>query len=112
MKMITAILRPSVIDDLREALAEIGVSGITATNVKGFGAQKGHTEQYRGNEYHVDFIPKVKLEIAVSIGFYDKTIATIQKIAKSGNIGDGKIFVTDIKKVIRIRTGEEDSNAL
>jgi nitrogen regulatory protein P-II 2 len=112
MKMITAILRPSIIDDLREELAAIGVSGITATNVHGFGAQKGHTEQYRGNEYQVDFIPKVKLEIAVSAEFFDTTIATIKKIACSGKIGDGKIFVTTIDKVIRIRTGEEDGDAL
>lgn len=112
MKMITAILRPSVIDDLREELAKIDVAGITATNVKGFGVQKGHTEQYRGNEYQVDFVPKVKLEIAVSDGFVDKTLEVIQSVAKSGKIGDGKIFITNIEKVIRIRTGDLDNNAL
>jgi len=112
MKMITAILRPGVIDELRENLAEIGVSGITVTSVKGFGAQKGHTEHYRGSEFQVDFVHKVKLEIAVSAGFFDKTIDVIKTVAKSGNIGDGKIFVTNIEKVIRIRTGEEDNDAL
>lgn len=110
--MITAILRPSVIDDLREALAKIDVSGLTATSVKGFGAQKGHTEMYRGSEYEVDFIPKVKLEIAVSAEFFDKTITTIKEIAQTGKIGDGKIFVTNLEQVIRVRTGEENNEAL
>jgi nitrogen regulatory protein P-II 2 len=112
MKMITAILQPSVIDELREELAKIDVAGITATNVKGFGRQKGHTELYRGNEYQVDFIDKVKLEIAVSEPFYDKTIEVIKKVANTNTIGDGKIFVTNLEKVIRIRTGEEDRDAL
>jgi nitrogen regulatory protein P-II 2 len=105
-------LQPSVIDELREELAKIDVAGITATNVKGFGRQKGHTELYRGNEYQVDFIDKVKLEIAVSEPFYDKTIEVIKKVANTNTIGDGKIFVTNLEKVIRIRTGEEDRDAL
>ena len=112
MKMITAILRPSVIDEVREALAAIDVAGITATSVQGFGAQKGHTEQYRGTEYQVDFMPKVKLEIAVSAQFFDKTIEVIKQIAQTGKIGDGKIFITNIDRVIRIRTGEENDEAL
>ena len=112
MKMITAILRPYILDDLREELANINVSGITLTEVKGFGAQKGHTEIYRGSEYVVDFLPKIKLEIAVSDSFFDKTIETITKIAKTGKVGDGKIFVTTIDNVIRIRTGEKDNDAL
>ena len=112
MKMITAILRPGVIEELREQLAEIDVSGITATPVKGFGRQKGHIEQYRASEVRVDFIHKVKLEIVVSEGFFDKTLDLITKVARTGRIGDGKIFITNVEKVIRIRTGEEDNEAL
>lgn len=112
MKLITAIIQPSVLERLREELADIDVAGITATNVKGFGRQKGFTELYRGNEYQVDFIEKVKLEIAVSEPFYEKTIDTIKRVANTGNIGDGKIFVTNLERVIRIRTGEEDNDAL
>jgi len=115
MKMVIAIIKPFKLDDVREALSEIGVSGITATEVKGFGRQKGHTELYRGAEYTVDFLPKVKLEIAVSADQVDGVIETITKTAKSdddGKIGDGKIFVSSLEQVVRIRTGETGSVAL
>jgi len=112
MKLITAIIKPFKMDDVREALSEIGVAGVTATEVKGFGRQKGHTELYRGAEYVVDFLPKVKLEIAVSDDILDQAIETIVKAANTGKIGDGKIFVTSLEQVIRIRTGETGSDAI
>ncbi len=112
MKFVTAILRPHKLDDVREALSAVGVSGITVTEVKGFGRQKGHTELYRGAEYQVDFLPKVKLEIAISASKLDEVIETISSVANSGKVGDGKIFVTNLDKVVRIRTGETDQDAL
>ena len=112
MKFVTAILRPHKLDDVREALSEVGVSGITVTEVKGFGRQKGHTELYRGAEYQVDFLPKVKLEVAISASQLDVVIETISNVANSGNVGDGKIFVSNLDKVVRIRTGETDQDAL
>lgn len=112
MKLITAIIKPFKMDDVREALSEIGVAGVTATEVKGFGRQKGHTELYRGAEYVVDFLPKVKLEIAVADETLDQAIETIVKAANTGKIGDGKIFVTSLEQVIRIRTGETGSDAI
>ncbi len=112
MKLITAIIKPFKLDDVRETLSEIGVQGITATEVKGFGRQKGHTELYRGAEYVVDFLPKVKLEIAVSADMVEQVTEAITKAAKTGKIGDGKIFVTDLEQAIRIRTGETGSDAL
>ena len=112
MKLITAIIKPFKMDDVREALSEIGVAGVTATEVKGFGRQKGHTELYRGAEYVVDFLPKVKLEIAVSDEILEQAIETIVKAANTGKIGDGKIFVTNLEQVIRIRTGETGSDAI
>jgi nitrogen regulatory protein P-II 2 len=112
MKLITAIIKPFKLDDVREALSEVGISGITATEVKGFGRQRGHTELYRGAEYVVDFLPKVKLEIAVADDRLDTAISTIMDSASSGKIGDGKIFVTSIEKVVRIRTGETGEEAL
>lgn len=112
MKMITAIIKPFKLDDVRDALAEIGVAGMTATEVKGFGRQKGHTELYRGAEYVVDFLPKVKLEIAISADRLEEAIEAIIKAAQTGKIGDGKIFVSDIEQTIRIRTGETGETAL
>ena len=112
MKLITAILKPFKLDDVRESLSEIGVQGITVTEVKGFGRQKGHTELYRGAEYVVDFLPKIKLDIVVADENVDKVIATITEAAKTGKIGDGKIFVSDIQRIIRIRTGEENEDAI
>jgi len=112
MKLITAIIKPFKMDDVREALSEIGVSGVTATEVKGFGRQKGHTELYRGAEYVVDFLPKVKLEIAVADDVLEKAINAIVKAANTGKIGDGKIFVTSLEQVIRIRTGETGEDAI
>jgi len=112
MKLITAIIKPFKLDDVREALSEIGVSGVTASEVKGFGRQKGHTELYRGAEYVVDFLPKVKLEIAIDRSLLDSVIEAITKAANTGEIGDGKIFVSSIEQAIRIRTGETDSEAL
>ena len=112
MKLITAIIKPFKLDDVREALSEIGVSGVTATEVKGFGRQKGHTELYRGAEYVVDFLPKVKLEIAVADNVVDQAVETIVKAANTGKIGDGKIFVTNLEQIIRIRTGETGEDAL
>jgi nitrogen regulatory protein P-II 2 len=112
MKLITAIIKPFKLDDVREALSEIGVAGVTATEVKGFGRQKGHTELYRGAEYVVDFLPKVKLEIAVADGVVDKAIETIVNAANTGKIGDGKIFVSNLEQVIRIRTGETGEDAI
>ena len=115
MKMLTAIIKPFKLDDVREALSEIGVSGMTATEVKGFGRQKGHTELYRGAEYTIDFLPKVKLEIALAADQVEAAISAISGAAKSddeGKIGDGKIFVTNLEEVVRIRTGETGSVAL
>ena len=112
MKLVTAILKPFKLDDVREALSEAGISGITVTEVKGFGRQKGHTELYRGAEYVVDFLPKIKLEVAVSDAQLDAALDAIAHTANTGKIGDGKIFVTDLEQVIRIRTGETGSDAL
>jgi nitrogen regulatory protein P-II 2 len=112
MKLITAIIKPFKMDDVREALSEIGVAGVTATEVKGFGRQKGHTELYRGAEYVVDFLPKVKLEIAVSDEMAEIAVSTIVKAANTGKIGDGKIFVSNLEEVVRIRTGETGEDAI
>jgi len=112
MKLITAIVKPFKLDDVREALSEIGISGITVTEVKGFGRQKGHTELYRGAEYVVDFLPKVKIEAAVADDVVDQVIESVTKAANTGKIGDGKIFVSAIEQTIRIRTGETGPEAL
>jgi nitrogen regulatory protein P-II 2 len=112
MKLITAIVKPFKLDDVREALSEIGVQGITVTEVKGFGRQKGHTELYRGAEYVVDFLPKVKIEVAVADGVVDQTIEAITKAANTGKIGDGKVFVSPLEQVVRIRTGETGEDAI
>ncbi|GGD49142.1 P-II family nitrogen regulator [Pseudoxanthomonas indica] len=112
MKMIMAIIKPFKLDDVREALAESGIAGITVTEVKGFGRQKGHTELYRGAEYVVDFLPKVKLEVAVTDEQVDAVVEAIVKAAGTGKIGDGKVFVYELERVIRIRTGELDGDAL
>ncbi|WMP18829.1 P-II family nitrogen regulator [Thiothrix lacustris] len=112
MKMVTAIIKPFKLDDVRDALGEIGIKGITVTEVKGFGRQKGHTELYRGAEYVVDFLPKIKLEAAVAESQVDQVIEAISKSANTGKIGDGKIFVTTVEQVIRIRTGENGVDAL
>ena len=112
MKFITAVIKPFKLDEVREALSEIGVQGITVTEVKGFGRQKGHTELYRGAEYVIDFLPKIKIEIAVSTDQSDAVIDAITKSASTGKIGDGKIFISSLEKVIRIRTGEVDQDAI
>jgi nitrogen regulatory protein P-II 2 len=112
MKLITAVIKPFKLDDVRGVLADIGVQGITVSEVKGFGRQKGHTELYRGAEYVVDFLPKIKLEIAVEENQVDSVIESISKSAHTGKIGDGKIFVTTLEQVIRIRTGETGSEAI
>ena len=112
MKQVTAIIKPFKLDDVREALSEIGVQGITVTEVKGFGRQRGHTELYRGAEYVVDFLPKVKVEVAIAAEMLDQVIEAISKAANTGKIGDGKIFVFDLQQVIRIRTGESGKEAL
>ncbi|WIM04966.1 MAG: P-II family nitrogen regulator [Candidatus Nitricoxidivorans perseverans] len=112
MKFVTAIIKPFKLDEVREALAAVGVQGITVTEVKGFGRQKGHTELYRGAEYVVDFLPKVKIEAAIKSDLLDQCIEAIEKAASTGKIGDGKIFVFDIEQVIRIRTGETGTDAL
>ncbi len=112
MKLVTAIIKPFKLDEVREALSAIGVQGITVTEVKGFGRQKGHTELYRGAEYVVDFLPKVKVEAAVKNELLDQVIETIEKAATTGKIGDGKIFVLDLEQVVRIRTGETGEDAL
>jgi nitrogen regulatory protein P-II 2 len=112
MKMVSAIIKPFKLDDVREALSDIGVQGITVTEVKGFGRQKGHTELYRGAEYVVDFLPKVKIELAVPDDLLDRAIEAIRHAAKTGKIGDGKIFVHDLEQAVRIRTGETDAQAL
>ena len=112
MKLVTAIIKPFKLDEVREALSAIGVQGITVTEVKGFGRQKGHTELYRGAEYVVDFLPKVKIEAAVRTEMLDQVIEAIEKSANTGKIGDGKIFVFDLEQVVRIRTGETGADAL
>ena len=112
MKLVVAIIKPFKLDDVREALAEVGVQGVTVTEVKGFGRQKGHTELYRGAEYVVDFLPKIKLEVAVADDQIERVVEAIQVAARTGKIGDGKIFVTPIEQVIRIRTGETGADAL
>jgi len=112
MKLVTAIIKPFKLDDVREALSEIGVQGITVTEVKGFGRQKGHTELYRGAEYVVDFLPKVKIEVAIGTDLLDQVIEAIAKAANTGKIGDGKIFVSALEQAIRIRTGETGTDAV
>ncbi|TGG91353.1 P-II family nitrogen regulator [Natronospirillum operosum] len=112
MKLVTAIIKPFKLDDVREALSDIGVQGITVTEVKGFGRQKGHTELYRGAEYVVDFLPKVKVEIAVDDSSLDQVLEAITKAANTGKIGDGKIFVSELEQAIRIRTGETGKDAI
>ncbi|HET7260608.1 MAG TPA: P-II family nitrogen regulator [Casimicrobiaceae bacterium] len=112
MKLVSAVIKPFKLDEVREALSSIGVQGITVTEVKGFGRQKGHTELYRGAEYVVDFLPKVKIEAAMGDELVERAIEAIEKSAKTGKIGDGKIFVVDVEQVIRIRTGETGTSAL
>jgi nitrogen regulatory protein PII len=112
MKLITAIIKPFKLDEVRAALSEIGVSGMTVTEVKGFGRQRGHTELYRGAEYVVDFVPKTRVEVAVAAELVDQVVDAILKVARTGKVGDGKIFITDIDRTIRIRTGETDDAAL
>ena len=112
MKQITAIVKPFKLDDVREALAEVGVTGLTVTEVKGFGRQKGHTELYRGAEYVVDFLPKMKVEVVVNTADVERCIEAIVSAARTGKIGDGKIFVTNVERVVRIRTGEQDEAAV
>ncbi|MFT2112048.1 P-II family nitrogen regulator [Marinomonas sp. 2405UD68-3] len=112
MKLVTAIVKPFKLDEVREALSDIGVNGITVTEVKGFGRQRGHTELYRGAEYVVDFLPKVKLELAIDDDQVERAIETIQNSANTGKIGDGKIFVTSLEQIIRIRTGETGADAI
>ena len=112
MKMVMAIIKPFKLDDVRESLSEVGVTGVTVTEVKGFGRQKGHTELYRGAEYVVDFLPKIKLEVAVTDDQVERVVEAIQAAANTGKVGDGKIFVYDLDKVLRIRTGELDGDAL
>jgi nitrogen regulatory protein P-II 2 len=112
MKLISAIIKPFKLDDVRAALSEIGVSGMTVTEVKGFGRQRGHTELYRGAEYVVDFVPKTRIEVAVKDALIDQVVEAIINAAKTGKVGDGKIFITDLERVLRIRTGEADDQAL
>ena len=112
MKMVMAIIKPFKLDDVREALSEVGVTGVTVTEVKGFGRQKGHTELYRGAEYVVDFLPKIKLEVAVTTDQAERVVEAIQGAANTGKIGDGKIFVMDLEQALRIRTGEKDAAAI
>jgi len=112
MKLVTAIIKPFKLDDVRESLSEIGVQGITVTEVKGFGRQKGHTELYRGAEYVVDFLPKVKIDVAIADDQLDRVVEAITKAANTGKIGDGKIFVVNLEQAIRIRTGETDTDAI
>jgi nitrogen regulatory protein P-II 1 len=112
MKRVEAIIKPFKLEDVKDALADIGVTGMTVSEVKGYGRQKGHSELYRGAEYVVDFIPKIKLEVVIGADMVDKVIEVITEAARTGKIGDGKIFVTDIERIIRIRTGEEDDEAI
>jgi len=112
MKLITAIIKPFKLEEVKEALSEVGIEGMTVTEVKGFGRQKGHTEIYRGSEYTVDFLPKVKLEVAIGDDLVPKVVETIVKAAKTGKIGDGKIFVTPLEEVVRIRTEERGDSAI
>ena len=112
MKLVTAIIKPFKLDDVRDALSEVGVQGVTVTEVKGFGRQKGHTELYRGAEYVVDFLPKVKIDVAIDSKMLDRVIEAITKSARTDKIGDGKIFVFDLEQVVRIRTGETGKDAL
>ena len=112
MKKIEAIIKPFKLDEVREGLSEVGITGLTVTEVKGFGRQKGHTELYRGAEYVVDFLPKVKIDVAVDDGLYEQVIEAITKSAQTGKIGDGKIFVSEVERVVRIRTGEADELAI
>ena len=112
MKLVTAIIKPHKLDDVREALTPLGVQGLTVSEVKGFGRQKGQTEIYRGAEYHVNFLPKVKVEVAVTSELAEQVVEAIMRSAHTGKIGDGKVFVTDIERAVRIRTGETDSEAL
>ncbi|GLQ05011.1 P-II family nitrogen regulator [Sneathiella chinensis] len=112
MKLVMAIIKPFKLDDVRDALTTLGIAGLTATEVKGFGRQKGHTEIYRGAEYAISFLPKIKIEIALQDDQVDQVVETIQETAKTGQIGDGKIFVFDLNSVVRIRTGEKDADAL
>lgn len=112
MKLITAVIKPFKLDDVRTALSDVGVQGMTVTEVKGFGRQKGHTELYRGAEYVVDFLPKVKIELALDDSIVDQVVETITKVAQTGKIGDGKIFITPLDQIIRIRTGETGSDAV
>jgi nitrogen regulatory protein P-II 2 len=112
MKLVTAIIKPFKLDDVRQALHEVGINGITVTEVKGFGRQKGHTELYRGAEYNVDFLPKLKIETAVTSELAEQVVEAIQKAASTGKIGDGKIFVSSLEEVIRIRTGETGAQAI
>lgn len=112
MKLISAIIKPFKLDDVRAALSEIGVSGMTVTEVKGFGRQRGHTELYRGAEYVVDFVPKTRIEVAVKDALVDQVVDAIINAAKTGKVGDGKIFITELERVLRIRTGEVDDQAL
>ena len=112
MKKIEAIIKPFKLDEVREALSEVGVTGLTVTEVKGFGRQKGHTELYRGAEYVVDFLPKIKIEVVIADGAVEQAIEAIVKAARTGKIGDGKIFVTPVEQIVRIRTGETDTAAI
>jgi len=112
MKLVTAIIKPFKLDDVRQALHEVGINGLTVTEIKGFGRQKGHTELYRGAEYSVDFLPKLKLEIAVTTEMSEQVVEAIQKSAATGKIGDGKIFVSSLEEVVRIRTGETGAQAI
>jgi nitrogen regulatory protein P-II 2 len=112
MKLVMAVIKPFKLDEVRQALTDIGIEGMTVTEVKGYGRQKGHTEIYRGAEYEVTFVPKLKMEVVVPTGAVDKVVDTISSMAKTGQIGDGKIFVSTIEQTIRIRTGETDENAL
>ena len=112
MKLVTAIIRPHVVDDVRDTLSRLGVTGLTATEVKGFGRQKGHTEMYRGAEYSIDFVPKAKLEVVIDDDKLDAVVEAVKSAARSGQIGDGKIFVSDVGQAVRIRTGETGSDAI